>query len=104
MEQQIYGAQIRMARAGLGWSLAETAKRAKVGITTIHAIEAVDGPAGISNGPEQTRESRTRARNESIAAIRKALVAAGVTFLDDDGSGPGVRVKIAKPRKGKAKE
>jgi transcriptional regulator with XRE-family HTH domain len=98
METLTYGAQLRMARAGLGWSLRETASRAKVGLTTIHALEAEDGPTGISNGPEHTRASRREARQAVVDALRKTLTAAGITFLDDDGSGPGIRVKLAAPK------
>ena len=90
---EITGGQIRMARAFLRWSLADLAKRAAVGISTVQAIEAVDGVAAISGGPDQTLEHRTAARQTSIEAIRDALCGAGVSFLPDDGTGVGVRVK-----------
>ena len=37
---EITGAQVRMARASLRWSIAELAERANVGISTVQAIEA----------------------------------------------------------------
>jgi hypothetical protein len=74
------------------------AKRAKVGISTVQEIEDADCrdrlPAG-AGGVEQTRDYREAARAASIEAVCKALVAAGVTFLSDDGkAGVGVRGRI----------
>ena len=88
-----------MARAALGWTLAELAQRAVVGISTIQAVEAVDGPAIIAGGGiAQTLEHRASARANTLEAIRKAFVDAGVTFWPDDGqSGPGVRFKPKSP-------
>ena len=37
------GAQVRMARAFLRWSVADLARNAKVGISTVQRIEASDG-------------------------------------------------------------
>jgi hypothetical protein len=75
------------------WSIADLAKAAGVGISTVQAIEAADGPPRISGGIEQTLEHRTAARATSVAAIGKALQSAGVAFLRDDGRGAGVRLK-----------
>jgi hypothetical protein len=47
----------------------------------------------VSAGIEQTLEHRTRAA--SVAAVREALEAAGVTFLRDDARGAGVRAFCA---------
>jgi ribosome-binding protein aMBF1 (putative translation factor) len=91
---ELTGAQVRMARGFLRWSIAELAKRAKVGISTVQAIEAADGVPEIADGIEYTREHRQSARAISIERVRRALVAAGVTFLSDDGRlGSGVRGK-----------
>ncbi len=90
----ITGNQIRMARAALRWSIAELAKRAHVGLSTVQAVEATDGVPDIGEGVEQTREHRAAARAESVEAIRKALTAGGVTFLPDDGKGAGIRCKV----------
>jgi hypothetical protein len=92
---ELTGIQVRMARAALGWSLAELARRAIVGVSTIQTIEAHDGPAAISGGPAHTLEHRSTARATAVDAIRKALESAGVTFLPDDGkAGSGARVRI----------
>lgn len=37
------GAQIRMARAYLGWSAADLAKKSEVGVSTIQRMESFDG-------------------------------------------------------------
>lgn len=87
---QITGAQVRMARAFLRWPVAELAKKAKVGISTVQRIEAVDGSPTISDGLEW----RTEAREKALAAIRTTLVTAGITFLPDDSRGFGVRGRV----------
>lgn len=46
---------------------------------TIRRAEAVDGPVGITAA--------------NAAAIRAALEAAGVVFVEANGDGPGVRLK-----------
>jgi hypothetical protein len=78
-----------------GMDTLRIAQRAVVGISAIKAVEAVDGPAIISEGGiAQTLEHRARARATTLDAIRKAFADAGVTFLPDDGkSGPGIRFK-----------
>jgi transcriptional regulator with XRE-family HTH domain len=80
------GAQIRMGRAFLRWSIADLAKAAGVGQSTIERMEADDGfPA---------------ARGGNIEAVYKTLVAAGVTFLPETDEGVGVRGKH-KTKRGK---
>lgn len=97
MADEIAGAQVRMARAFLRWSIAELAKRAGVGRSTVDAIEAVDGsPAITGGGLETTADYRAKARGESLDAIRQALTKAGITFLPPDAAGIGVRGKPAK--------
>ncbi|MBM3653803.1 MAG: transcriptional regulator [Alphaproteobacteria bacterium] len=77
------GAQIRAGRALVRWTLDDLAKAAKVGLQTVRRAEASDG------------EVKMLANNE--AAIRTALEAAGVEFIDENGGGPGVRLKRPKP-------
>ena len=74
-------AQCRMARAGLSIGVRELAAAASVSMTTL-----VDFETG-----KRTPQPRT------LAAIRTALEAAGVVFLEQNGGGPGVRLatKIA---------
>lgn len=95
MARAITGAQVRMARAALGWSLAEMAKQARVGLSTVQLVEAADDPADVAGaGLETTRAYRESARAESVAKIAAALEGAGITFLVDDGKrGPGVRYR-----------
>jgi transcriptional regulator with XRE-family HTH domain len=45
MKTELTGAQVRMARAFLRWSVTKLATRAKVGISTVQRIEASDDPA-----------------------------------------------------------
>jgi transcriptional regulator with XRE-family HTH domain len=92
----VTGLQVRMARTALRWSIAELARRADVGISTVQAIEAAaEGEPTVSaEGLEATAEYRGSARTASLDAIRKALTASGVTFLPDDGKhGPGIRFR-----------
>jgi transcriptional regulator with XRE-family HTH domain len=89
---KITGAQVRMARAFLRWSVAELAARAKVGISSIQRIEAADGSPVVTGDLEW----RTAARNEVIAAVRDTLIRAGITLLPDDRRGVGIRGKTKK--------
>ena len=71
--------QCRAARALLGWSQQDLANRAAVGIVTVHQLE---------KGLSQTRRA-------TLDVIRRALEAAGVEFIDENGGGPGVRLRKA---------
>ncbi len=74
------GAQIRGARGILRWSAKELADRAGVGIQTINRFEAVD--------------LVPPSRSSTLLDVHKALVEAGIEFLEDDGrKGPGVRLR-----------
>jgi transcriptional regulator with XRE-family HTH domain len=77
--------QMRMARAALGLGVRELAEKAGVAANTVTRIE---------NGAD--------AKQSTIAALRAALEKAGVEFIDEDGGGPGVRLKLKKS-KGKRK-
>ena len=69
--------QCRAARGLLSWSQQDLAKNARVGVVTVHQLEA-----GLS-----------QPRRSTIEVIRRALEAAGVEFIDENGGGPGVRLK-----------
>ena len=45
MKPELTGAQVRMARAFLRWSVSNLAAKANVGISTVQRIEAADDPA-----------------------------------------------------------
>ena len=79
--------QVKAARSLLAWSQEDLAVAADVSLPTIKRLEAVDGPVG--------------GRGETAEKIRAALQKAGVEFLDENGGGPGVRLK--KPLKKRAR-
>ena len=78
----VEAAQVRAARALIGWSQAKLAETAGVSVSTINEFE--------TGAPD-------RIANEAAAdKIRAALEAAGVVFLPkDDGGGIGVRLREA---------
>jgi ribosome-binding protein aMBF1 (putative translation factor) len=74
-----YSAQIRAARALLGWSQGQLARHARVGLATLQRIEQYDG---IVKGNFST-----------VLKIQKALEEAGIRFTEDDAGEVGVRLK-----------
>jgi transcriptional regulator with XRE-family HTH domain len=68
--------QCRMARAALGLGLRELAAAAKVSADTVARFER----------GEDLKE-------RTIEALQRALETAGVEFIDENGGGPGVRLK-----------
>ncbi len=75
----ITGAQIRMARGCLRWSVRELAEKTNLGISTIQRMEAIEDVPSAS------------AKN--LAAIQSVFESAGIEFIDENGGGPGVRLK-----------
>ena len=67
--------QIRMARAALGMTVREVAALADLHHNTVSRAENGE----MSKG--------------TLAVLKLAFETKGVTFLDDDGNGPGVRLK-----------
>jgi hypothetical protein len=65
-----------MARAALRLGVRDVAAAAKVSPATVTRVEA-----------DQTANAST------LAAIQAALEAAGVEFIEENGGGPGVRLK-----------
>ena len=76
----IFGNQIKAARALAGFDQKTLADRSGIGVNTIRAMEA----SGAANVPGLART------HDKIVG---ALIAAGVTFVDDDGDGRGVRLR-----------
>ncbi len=72
-------AQLRAARALIGWSQTELAKHSGIAIATIRRME---GTRGL---PKTTAENVWKAQ--------RALEDAGVVFIDEDDEGPGVRLR-----------
>ena len=73
-------AQSRAARALIDWTQPKLAEKAGLGLSTIVDFE---------------RERRSVA-DQSVKAMRAALEAVGVIFVDENGEGPGVRLRKAR--------
>ena len=73
----ITSSQCRAARGLLDWTQQDLADRAGLGIVTVRQVEA-----GMSDP-----------RRATLKVIRLALEAAGVEFIDENGGGPGVRLR-----------
>jgi hypothetical protein len=71
----------------LRWSALDLALQSKVGVATIRRVEVLDG------------EIPVRTANE--AAIRRAFEEAEIEFIDENGTGEGVRFR--KPRRARRK-
>ena len=72
-------AQIRAARALIRWSAEDLAQQTALSVATIRRAELTE-----------SETSMTAANN---LAVRRALEAAGVEFIEDNGGGPGVRLR-----------
>jgi predicted transcriptional regulator len=77
--------EVKAARALLAWSQETLAAAADISIPTIKRLEAQDGPLG--------------GRYETATKIRFALEAAGIEFIDQNGGGPGVRLRKRQKKK-----
>ena len=76
---------IRAARALLRWEQRDLASASSVSLPTIKRLESKPGIMG--------------AHMSTLAALRKALEAAGIEFIDENGGGPGVRLRKRQRRK-----
>ena len=77
--------QVKAARALIGWSQGDLAMRSGVSEPTIARLETVVGELGGREGTAQK--------------IRTALEAAGIEFIDENGGGPGVRLRKRQQKK-----
>ena len=68
--------QLKMARAAVGWGVRELAKEAGVTANTVTRIE---------NGAD--------AKQSTMDRLQHALEAAGIEFIQENGGGPGVRLR-----------
>jgi len=86
--------QVKAARSLLAWSQEELAAAANVSIPTIKRLEAEDGPLGLATIKRaEAAENETSMTTANDLAVRRALEAAGVEFIDEDGGGAGVRLR-----------
>src|SRR6202795_588218 len=72
-------AQIRAARALLRWTAEDLARSSALSVATIRRAELT--------------EEATLMTTANDLAVRRALEAAGVEFIDENGGGPGVRLR-----------
>ena len=79
--------QLRAARALLGWSQTELAEKAGLSLPTVKRVETANGP---------------RVSDAARYALQRALESGGVEFIDENGGGPGLRLRkrqrLKKPR------
>jgi hypothetical protein len=71
--------QIRAGRALIRWRAEDLARESAVGVATIRRAELA--------------EEGTSMTVPNDLAVRRALEAAGVEFIDENGGGPGVRLR-----------
>ncbi len=76
---------IRAARALVRWEQRDLALASSVSLPTIKRLES--------------RPGIMAAHMSTVAALRKALESAGVEFIDENGGGPGVRLRKRQPKK-----
>jgi transcriptional regulator with XRE-family HTH domain len=74
--------QVKMARVAVGWGVRDLAKKAGVAANTVTRIE---------NGAD--------AKQSTMDRLQQALESAGVEFIDENGGGPGVRLRERQLRK-----
>ena len=68
--------QCKMARAALGIGVRELAAAAKVSVDTVARFERGD-----------------ELKERTVEALRNVFLHAGVEFIDENGGGPGVRLR-----------
>lgn len=77
--------QCRAARALLDWPQQQLADAAQVGIVTVRQFEG----------------GGSRPRRPTLYVMRRAFEAAGVIFMEENGEGPGVRLRKSSASAGK---
>jgi len=79
-------AQIRAARSLIRWTAEDLAAASALSVATIRRAELT--------------ESETSLTTVNDLVLRRTLEAAGVEFIDENGGGPGVRLRNRQQRKG----
>jgi hypothetical protein len=75
-KRALTSAQIRAARSLIKWTAEDLAHQSRVSLRTIRRAELADQDTSMTTANE--------------FAVRRALEEAGVEFIDENGSGPGV--------------
>jgi len=75
----IHSPEVRAARSLIRWTADELAAASVLSVATIRRAEL--------------KESETALTAANDLAIRRALETAGVEFIDENGGGPGVRLR-----------
>jgi transcriptional regulator with XRE-family HTH domain len=75
----ITASQLRAARSLIRWRAEDLAKASGVGVATIRRAESSHGIVTMTV--------------PNVAAVRRALEAVGVIFVEENGEGPGVRLR-----------
>jgi hypothetical protein len=71
--------QIRASRALLRWSAEVLAREAHLGLATIKRAEAAENATSMTMAND--------------LAVRRAFEAAGIEFIEENGGGPGLRLR-----------
>jgi hypothetical protein len=79
-------AQIRAARGLVRWSAENLAREAALGLATIRRAEGAEGETSMTVAND--------------LAVRRTLESAGVEFIDENGGGPGVRLRKRQTKNG----
>jgi hypothetical protein len=87
MNSALTSAQIRAGRSLIRWTAEDLARASAVGVATIRRAELTENQTSLT------------AAND--LAIRRALESAGVEFIDENGGGPGVRLRERLSKSGK---
>jgi transcriptional regulator with XRE-family HTH domain len=77
--QPLTSAQIRAARALLRWTAEDLAQASAISVATIRRAELASDETMMTTANDLT--------------VRRALQEAGVEFIDENGGGPGVRLR-----------
>ncbi len=75
----IIATQLRAARSLLTWDQKDLAEASGVSLPTIKRMEASDG--------------EVRGTSSNVWKVQRALEGAGIIFIDENGGGPGVRMR-----------
>jgi hypothetical protein len=86
LKKPLTSIQIRAARAVLRWSAQELSQHSSVSLRTIRRAELAEHFTSLTTAND--------------LAVRHALEAAGIEIIDENGGGPGVRLRKRQQKKG----